>query len=82
MNVFSFLIRNIYTNMNVFNFLIVKFSFQEMGRTNYYVVFEGRVSGIYDNWEEAKNKVWGYSGDVHRKFSDLKRTEAAFIYYW
>lgn len=43
--------------------------------------FNGRVSSIYNTWEEVKDNILGYSGVVHRRFSDLKRAKAIFIDY-
>ena len=35
----------------------------------FYAVKEGRIPGIYLNWEECKAQVNGYSGAVYKSFS-------------
>jgi len=31
-------------------------------KTQFYVVWVGRVTGVYDNWKETDEQVHGYSG--------------------
>lgn len=35
-----------------------------------YVVFVGRVPGVYATWEEAWEQIEGYKGSRHHKYSD------------
>ncbi|TFK58215.1 hypothetical protein BDN72DRAFT_866129, partial [Pluteus cervinus] len=41
----------------------------------YYVVFIGRVPGIYTNWVDASEQVEGYSGNKHQSFPTRRRAE-------
>lgn len=48
-----------------------------MANRKYYVVWEGRAPGIYDNWEDAKAQVDGYPGAKYKGFcSQTAATEA------
>ncbi len=44
----------------------------------YYAVKTGRVPGIYDNWEECRGQVEGYSGAEYKSFK-LKKDAKAYI---
>ncbi len=44
----------------------------------YYVVWKGRKTGIFDNWEECKESVSGFSGAKYKSFKTLEAAEAAF----
>lgn len=44
----------------------------------YYVVWEGRETGVYDNWQEAKAQVDGYSLPKYKSFTDEKEAYEAF----
>lgn len=43
-------------------------------KSKFYVVWKGRNTGIYDNWEDCKNQVLGYEGAQYKSFQS--RTEA------
>ncbi|KAF6143700.1 hypothetical protein GIB67_021710 [Kingdonia uniflora] len=48
----------------------------------YYVVFVGRVPGVYETWEETHPQVSGFRGAVHRRVNsraEADRLFAAFI---
>ena len=34
----------------------------------YYVVFEGRVPGVYEEWEECKKQVHKFSGNCYKGY--------------
>lgn len=38
----------------------------------YYAVRRGRKIGIYNTWEECKEKVYKYSGAVYKSFFNLE----------
>lgn len=44
----------------------------------YYVVWEGRHPGVYDNWEDCQEQVNGFPGAKYRAFKD--RTEAVMAF--
>ena len=41
----------------------------------YYAVKQGKVPGIYQTWNEAKEQVNGYSGAIYKSFSTLQEAE-------
>nr|POE79026.1 ribonuclease h [Quercus suber] len=47
-----------------------------------YVVFVGRVPGVYDTWEEACAQVHQYSGADHKAFKHKMEVEVAFMKFW
>ncbi len=38
----------------------------------YYAIKAGKKTGIFDNWDEAKENVVGYQGAVYKSFSSLE----------
>ncbi len=42
----------------------------------FYAVKEGRIPGIYLNWEECKAQVNGYSGAVYKSFSSKSEAQS------
>ena len=47
----------------------------------YYVVFEGKQPGIYDNWPDCQKQVSGVKGSKFKSFPTLKEAEEAFEKY-
>jgi ribonuclease HI len=47
-------------------------------KKKFYVVWEGKVIGIYDNWETCKNQVWGVEGAKYKAFDTMLEAEKAF----
>lgn len=43
-----------------------------------YVVWEGRICGIFDNWEDCKAQVFGYEGAKYKAFESRIEAETAF----
>ena len=41
----------------------------------YYAVRKGAVTGIFDNWDECKSSVDGYSGAEYKSFSSIEEAE-------
>ena len=50
-----------------------------MGRT--YVVFNGRVLGIYDSWLDASKQVHKFPNTNHKSYKDRREAEAAYMEY-
>lgn len=48
-------------------------------KNNYYVVFTGRVRGIFDDWEETKSYVEGYHNPEYLGFNTKKEAEEALL---
>lgn len=44
----------------------------------YYVVWEGREPGIYDNWAECEAQVKGVAGAIYKSFKSLAEAEQAY----
>jgi ribonuclease HI len=44
----------------------------------YYVVWQGRQSGIFDSWGAAESQVKGYAGARYMAFESLEAARAAF----
>ncbi len=44
----------------------------------FYVVWQGRVPGVYDNWAQARAQVEGFAGARYRAFPSRAQAEAAF----
>ena len=42
----------------------------------YYVVFEGRVPGIYEEWEDCKYQVHKFSGNCYKGYETRQEAEA------
>ncbi len=47
-------------------------------KKKFYVVWEGRKSGIYDNWEDCKAQIFQYEGAKYKSFIDLQSAQKAF----
>ena len=50
-----------------------------MGRT--YVVFNGRVPGIYDSWLDASRQVHKFLNANHKSYKDWREAEVAYMEY-
>jgi len=44
----------------------------------YYVVWSGRKTGIFDNWNECKDSIHGYSGAKYKSYPTKDEAEEAF----
>lgn len=51
-----------------------------MGSTmsGWYVVFKGKVPGIYSRWAECSDQVLNFKGNVHKKYSSYEQALEAF----
>ncbi len=47
-------------------------------KKKYYVVWQGLQPGIYDNWEECKKQVNGFSNPKYKSFNTLEEAQIAF----
>ncbi len=48
-------------------------------KQKYYVVWEGRTVGIFDNWKECEQQVIGFNGAKYKSFDTKTDAEQAFI---
>ena len=49
-----------------------------MSKKKYYVVWEGKKTGVFDSWTTCKNSVDGYRGAKYKSFTDKKLATKAF----
>lgn len=49
-----------------------------MGKLKYYVVWQGRKPGIFDNWNDCKLQVKGEAGAKYKAFDTLEEATEAF----
>ena len=47
-------------------------------KQKYYVVWEGRRIGIYNNWDECKKQIDGFTDAKYKSFESLAEAENAF----
>lgn len=47
-------------------------------KRKFYVVWEGREPGIYDNWEDCQEQIDGYSGAKYKSFRSQEEAVAAY----
>ena len=43
-----------------------------------YVVFEGRVPGVYDEWKDCKKQVYKFSGNCYQGYETREEAVAAW----
>ena len=46
---------------------------------DYYVVYVGRVPGVYDHWPAAQAQVHRYPGAIHRGFDTRAKAESSYL---
>lgn len=49
-----------------------------MAKKKYYVVWEGRTTGILENWNECKKSIHSYKGAKYKSFVDLELAKKAY----
>lgn len=49
-----------------------------MAKKKYYVVWEGRQTGIFETWAECEKQVKGYSGARYKSYPTKEEAERAF----
>jgi len=49
-----------------------------MAKKKFYVVWEGMVPGVFDNWRECSNSINGYAGAKYKSFDSKEEAEEAF----
>ena len=47
----------------------------------WYVVYVGRVPGVYDHWEHAHIQVHGFSGNMYKGYTTRREVEARYTRY-
>ena len=51
---------------------------EKVKKPKFYVVWEGSIPGVYNNWEDCKAQVHGYDGAVYKSFTTMQLAEEAF----
>ena len=46
-----------------------------------YVVYKGKVPGVYDNWEECRRQVHHFSGNSYKGYTTRAKAEARYVRY-
>ena len=46
-----------------------------------YVVYKGKVSGVYDDWEECRRQVHRFSGNSYKGYTTRAEAEARYTRY-
>ena len=49
-----------------------------MAKQKFYVVWKGKMPGIYTTWEDCKKQIEGYAEAVYKSFKDKALAEKAF----
>ena len=49
-----------------------------MGKNKYYVVWQGRICGIFDNWNDCKIQVLGFENAKYKSFETKIEAEKAY----
>ena len=46
-----------------------------------YVVYKGKVPGVYDIWEECRRQVHRFSGNIYKVYTTRAEAEARYARY-
>ena len=46
-----------------------------------YVVYKGKVPGVYDDWEESRRQVHRFSGNSYKGYTTRVEAEARYTRY-
>ena len=47
----------------------------------WYVVYKGRVPGVYDDWEDCRIQVHRFSGNSYKGYNTMAEAEARYTRY-
>ena len=47
----------------------------------WYVVYKGKVPGVYDDWEECRRQVHRFSGNSYKGYNTRAEAEARYTSY-
>ena len=50
-----------------------------MVKKKFYVVYTGKVTGVYDKWAECQEQVERFSGANHKGFKSRQEAEASYF---
>lgn len=49
-----------------------------MAKQRYYVIWKGRKTGVFSNWDDCSKQVTGFAGAQYKSFDTLDAAQAAF----
>lgn len=49
-----------------------------MAKQKYYVVWEGKKTGVFTSWKECEKQIKGFEGAKYKSFSDIEVAKKAF----
>ena len=47
----------------------------------WYVVYRGKVPGVYQTWAQCNAQVCGFSGNSHQSFATREEAEASYLQF-
>lgn len=47
-------------------------------KKKFYVVWEGRVPGVYSSWDKCKEQIFGYENAKYKSFTSIEAAEKAY----
>ena len=47
----------------------------------WYVVYKGRVPGVYDDWEDCRRQVHRFNGNSYKGYTTMAKAEARYTRY-
>ena len=47
----------------------------------WYVVYKGRVPGVYDDWEDCRRQVHRFSGNSYKGYNTMAEAKARYTRY-
>ena len=50
-----------------------------MARWQCYVVYKGKVPGVYNEWHECRAQVNGFTGANHKGFKSRQEVDASYL---
>jgi len=50
-----------------------------MAKSKYYVVWQGRICGVFDNWNDCKAQVYEFADAKYKSFETKPEAEKAFL---
>ena len=50
-----------------------------MAKQKYYVVWEGKEPGVYDNWKDCERQIQNHDGAIYKSFVDKDLAQKAYL---
>lgn len=49
-----------------------------MAKNKFYVVWQGRKTGVFNNWDQCKEQIEGFQGALYKSFTNAEQAQKAF----